>query len=125
MEDLLKRLQNGETAEDIVAEFTAALNKAEDDLIAIQMEEERKSQEEGDKKDLALGIIDAVALYLTEFYGDEPTIKKIVEDFGDPSEEDLDSIVEIMDTYIKTLISFKTFNFKFRSPFSGLFSREW
>ena len=96
-EDILARLQNGETTEDIAAEMAAALNEAEAEKKALDAEKVAKEKEEAralDAKRVAVdNMLDAVCDYLVASgEGDLITHIKDIE---------TDKIIELFDDSIK------------------------
>ena len=86
--NILERLRNGETPEDIANEMTNALNKAQDELKA-EKDKARQEQEKNEQLDaLAARVADAVNKYLEvatgiELSGEERITAKEVRDLTD------------------------------------------
>ena len=96
-EDILARLQNGETTDAIAAEMAAALNEAEAEKKALDAKKVAKEKEEAralDAKRVAVdNMLDAVCDYLVAFgEGDLITHIKDIE---------TDKIIELFDDSIK------------------------
>lgn len=96
-EDILARLQNGETAEDIALEMATALNEAESEKKALDAEIAAKEKEETrvlEAKRAAVDmILDGVCDYLVAAGKD-----KLIEDIKDI---DTDDIVDMLDSTIE------------------------
>lgn len=96
--DILARLQNGDTVEDIAAEMTAALNEAEAEKRALDAELAAKEKEEETRvlnaKRVAVdNMLDALCDYFVAAGYDEFT-KEI-------AEIDTDKIVKVLDSSIE------------------------
>lgn len=95
--DILARLQNGETAEDIALEMATALNEAESEKKALDAEIAAKEKEETrvlEAKRAAVDmILDGVCDYLVAAGKD-----KLIEDIKDI---DTDDIVDMLDSTIE------------------------
>ena len=86
--NILERLRNGETPEDIANEMTNALNKAQDELKAEKDKARQKQEKEEQLDALAARVADAVNKYLEvatgiEFSGEERITAKEVRDLAD------------------------------------------
>ena len=96
-EDILARLQNGETAEDIALEVANALNEAEAEKKALDAEKVAKEKEKTrvlDAKRAAVdNMLDAVCDYLVAS-GEDDFIK-------DLNEIDTDKVIEMLDGSIE------------------------
>ena len=96
-EDILARLQNGETAEDIALEVATALNEAEAEKKALDAEKVAKEKEETrvlNAKRVAVDeMLDAVCDYLVAA-GEDDFIK-------DLNEIDTDKVIEMLDGSIE------------------------
>ena len=96
-EDILARLQNGETAEDIALEVATALNEAEAEKKALDAEKVAKEREEARvsaaKRVAVNDMLDAVCDYLVAA-GEDDFIK-------DLNEIDTDKVIEMLDGSIE------------------------
>ena len=96
-EDILARLQNGETTDAIAAEMAAALNEAEAEKKALDAEKVAKEKEKTrvlDAKRVAVdNMLDAVCDYLVAF-GEGDLITDI-------KEIETDKVIEMLDDSIK------------------------
>ena len=96
-EDILARLQNGETAEDIALEVATALNEAEAEKKALDAEKVAKEKEKTRvleaKRTAVDNMLDAVCDYLVAS-GEDDFIK-------DLNEIDTDKVIEMLDGSIK------------------------
>jgi hypothetical protein len=113
-ENLLARLQNGETVDAIAAEMTEILNSAlaEQKILDAKREEEEKAakelaRQEQAKRQAALGIVDAVIDYMLTI-GEEEFVEQLREVDSDELIEMLDSMVEM----VKALESLKNLEFE-------------
>ena len=92
-EDILARLQNGETAEDIALEVATALNEAEAEKKALDAEKVAKEREEARvsaaKRVAVNDMLDAVCDYLVAA-GEDDFIKDI-------KDIDTDKVIEMLD----------------------------
>ena len=92
-EDILARLQNGETAEDIALEVATALNEAEAEKKALDAEKVAKEREEARvsaaKRVAVDGMLDAVCDYLVAS-GEGDLIKDI-------KDIETDKVIEMLD----------------------------
>lgn len=103
-EDILARLQNGETAEDIALEMATALNEAESEKEALDAELAAKEKEETRvleaKRQAVDMILDGVCDFLVASGKD-----KLIEDIKDIDTDDvidmLDSAIELGETLDK------------------------
>ena len=97
-EDILARLQNGETAEDIALEVANALNEAEAEKKALDAELAAKEKEEtrvlNAKRVAVDGMLDAVCDYLVAA-GEDDFIKDIKDIETDKVIEMLDGSIEM------------------------------
>ena len=95
--ELLARLQNGESADAIAQEMASALNDA---IAEHQKEEAAKNNQAADARDLALNVI----AYIGEYH---PSLYDAM--FEDQSKEAMDANVEdVTDTIVKTLAEIET-----------------
>ena len=96
-EDILARLQNGETTDAIAAEMAAALNEAEAEKRALDAEKTAKKKEEArvlDAKRVAVdNMLDAVCDYLVAS-GEDDFI-------ADIKDIETDKLIEMLDDSIK------------------------
>ena len=96
-EDILARLQNGETAEDIALEVATALNEAEAEKKALDAEKVAKEKEEtrvlNAKRTAVDEMLDAVCDYLVAAGEDD-----FIEDL---KEIDTDKVIEMLDGSIE------------------------
>lgn len=96
-EDILARLQNGETAEDIALEVATALNEAEAEKKALDAEKVAKEKEKTRvleaKRTAVDNMLDAVCDYLVAA-GEDDFIK-------DLNEIDTDKVIEMLDGSIE------------------------
>ena len=92
-EDILARLQNGETAEDIALEVANAINEAEAEKKALDAEKVAKEKEEtrvlNAKRTAVDNMLDAVCDYLVAA-GEDDFIKDI-------KDIDTDKVIEMLD----------------------------
>lgn len=103
-EDILARLQNGETAEDIALEMATALNEAESEKEALDAELAAKEKEETRvleaKRQAVDMILDGVCDFLVASGKD-----KLIEDIKDIDTDDvidmLNSVIELGETLDK------------------------
>ena len=97
-EDILARLQNGETAEDIALEMATALNEAESEKKALDAEFAAKEKEEtrvlNAKRAAVDGMLDALCDYLVAA-GEGDYVKDIAEIKTDKVIEMLDGSIEM------------------------------
>ena len=97
-EDILARLQNGETAEDIALEVATALNEAEAEKKALDAEKVAKEREEARvsaaKRVAVNDMLDAVCDYLVAA-GEDDFIKDIKDIETDKVIEMLDGSIEM------------------------------
>ena len=94
MNDILTRLQNGESADAIAAEFTKALN----DASAKYEAEKKKSTKIKDMR----AVVDAFNQYVNTHYPDTEIAKVEITD------ADIADMVETMDSFIQLGISIST-----------------
>ena len=111
-EDILARLQNGETAEDIALEVATALNEAEAEKKALDAEKVAKEKEKTRvleaKRTAVDNLLDAVCDYLVAA-GEDDFIKEL-------QKIDTDKIIELLDGSIemaKSLEKLKDLQFPF------------
>ena len=109
-EDILARLQNGETAEDIALEVATALNEAEAEKKALDAEKVAKEKEEarvlGAKRTAVSDMLDAVCDYLVAS-GEGDLIKDI-------KDIETDKVIEMLDgsiNMVKSLEKLKDLQF--------------
>ena len=103
-EDMVAMLQNGVSVEDIAAQMSKDLNAAKaeyDRLAAERAEAEKKAATETRKRDLVYDFYTALGVYVTEFYPNS-LIAEMIADAGEPTDEDLDSFAEQVDSLIAT-----------------------
>lgn len=93
MEDILKRLMNGESADAIAKEFTDALNNAMQEMEAQKEAEFQKTQKLMDTQNL----IDVVIDYIKKYY---PKVVEDVKDFDLSAEE----LIEALDTSLPKIV---------------------
>ena len=93
MEDILKRLMNGESADAIAKEFTDALNDAIQEAKAQKEAEYQKTQKLMDTQNL----IDVVIDYIKKYY---PKVVEDVKDFDLSAEE----LIEALDTTLPKMV---------------------
>ena len=121
--DLVAALQNGVTVEDIAAQMSKDLNAAKaeyDRLSAERAEAEKKAATEARKRLLITNFYTALGDYVTEFYPDS-AIAEMIQIAGTPTDEDLDSFAEQMDSLVLTYEAIKGLapffgNVEFDSP---------
>ena len=113
-ENLLARLQNGETVDAIAAEMTEILNSAlaEQKALDAKREEEEKAAKEAArqveaKRQAALGIVDAVIDYMLTI-GEDEFVDQLREVDSDELIEMLDGMVDM----VKALESLKNLEFE-------------
>lgn len=104
--DILARLQNGDTVDDIAAEMAAALNEAEAEKKALDAEKVAKEREEARvlhaKRAAVDDMLDAVCDYLVAAGED---------DFIDDLKEiDTDKVIELLDGSIEMAKSLEKLN---------------
>ena len=95
--DILARLQNGDTVDEIAAEMAAALNEAEAEKKALDAELAAKEQEEARVLDAKRVAVDCMLDALCDYFiaaGHEEFTK-------DVAELDTDKIVKLLDSTIK------------------------
>lgn len=116
MEDLLTRLENGESADAIAKEFADALNKAE--------AEYQKAQKEDNLKRVYMkDVLDDIVEYLATFYPDDEKIAAFVDEY-EGTDEDVDKVIAVIDDCVDIIshgIKLKTFGFDMFSPFLNIF----
>ena len=93
VEDIIAKLNKGETVDSIADSFTQALNKA----IEIQKKKEVESIKNKKMKEILTLIFD----YLKEFY---PEAKELLVNFDLTDTAEIDIMVEEFDEYIKTFL---------------------
>ena len=98
MNDILTRLQNGETIDTIAAEFTKALNEASAAYEAEKAADNRKAE-------LIRNMIAPFVLYLEEFHPDFHIDGIDIEAFANPTDEECADIAELIDSYVELLNS--------------------
>ena len=104
MNDILIRLQNGESIDDIAAEFSKLLNEAS---AAYQAEVEAKKEAEKQKHKIAImrQMYSCIAEYVTLYHPDlsfnGQTIQDIFGDIDDMSDEDLLEVSEAFDAFLE------------------------
>jgi hypothetical protein len=117
--EILARLQNGDTVDDIAAEMTSALNAAHKDYIEeakrmeeVRIREERKMQEaarkEEAKREAMYMMIEGMCDYLSADSGNEDLIHELQNTDFDKLMEGFDSIVDMA----KSLANVRTLEFK-------------
>ena len=97
-EDILTRLKNGESEEDIAKEFTEALNKANVE----KSKREAKEKAEKEKRKAGEEMIAAIFNYLRVAH---PEIA------ADMDNVDVDSYLSILDSTITSLAKLRTFDY--------------
>jgi len=93
MEDILKRLMNGESADAIAKEFTDALNNAMQEMEAQKEAEFQKTQKLMDTQNL----IDVVIDYTKKYY---PEVVADIKEFDLSAEE----LIEALDTSLPKIV---------------------
>lgn len=93
MEDILKRLMNGESADAIAKEFTDALNNAMQEMEAQKEAEFQKTQKLMDTQNL----IDVVIDYTKKYY---PEVVADIKEFDLSAEE----LIEALDTTLPKIV---------------------
>ena len=93
MEDILKRLMNGESADAIAKEFTDALNNAMQEMEAQKEAEFQKTQKLMDTQNL----IDVVIDYTKKYY---PEVVTDIKEFDLSAEE----LIEALDTSLPKIV---------------------
>lgn len=93
MEDILKRLMNGESADAIAKEFTDALNNAMQEMEAQKEAEFQKTQKLMDTQNL----IDVVIDYTKRYY---PEVVADIKEFDLSAEE----LIEALDTTLPKIV---------------------
>lgn len=93
MEDILKRLMNGESADAIAKEFTDALNNAMQEMKAQKEAEFQKTQKLMDTQNL----IDVVIDYTKKYY---PEVVADIKEFDLSAEE----LIEALDTSLPKIV---------------------
>ena len=117
--EILARLQNGDTVDDIAAEMTNALNAAHKDYIEeakrmeeVRIREERKIQEaarkEEAKREAMYMMIEGMCDYLSADSGNEDLIHELQNTDFDKLIEGFDSIIDLT----KSLANVRTLEFK-------------
>lgn len=105
MNDILTRLQNGESIDSIASEFTKQLNEA---AAAYEAEQNAKASAiavASRKEDLIRSMITPFVTYIEEFHPDFEVEGFHIEDLANPSSEDCASIAELIDSYIDLMNS--------------------
>lgn len=99
VDDIVKRLVNGETSDAIAKELTEAINSAVDKYKEIQEAEAKKACRDKRLNELASDIVDAINAYLAE-YAPEEKIEIDVEDIKNVVDSFLDlyKLLKDMDT---------------------------
>ena len=92
MEDILKRLMNGETADDLAKEFTDALNAAVQEIEAKKEAEFQKAQKLMD----AQMVIDAVADFVAKYYPEAAAEEELA--------FDAEELIEVLDKTIPRVV---------------------
>lgn len=107
MNDILTRLQNGETIDTIAAEFTKALNEANAAYEAEKAAAEKAKAKAKDsrKAELIRNMIAPFVLYLEEFHPDFHIDGIDLEAFANPTDEECADIAELIDSYVELLNS--------------------
>ena len=117
--EILARLQNGDTVDDIAAEMTNALNAAHKDYVEeakraeeVRIREERKAQEAARKyeakREAMYMMIEGMCDYLSADSGNEDLIHELQNTDFDKLMEGFDSIVD----FTKSLANVRTLEFK-------------
>lgn len=107
--DLVAALQSGASVEDIAAQMSKDLNAAKaeyDRLAAERAAAEQKTATEARKRDIMRDFYAALGEYVTEFHSNS-LIAEMIADAGAPSDEDLDSFAEQVDSLITTFEAMK------------------
>ena len=105
MNDILTRLQNGETIDTIAAEFTKALNEASAAYEAEKAAAEKTKAKANRKAELIRNMIAPFVLYLEEFHPDFHIDGIDIEALANPSDEECADLAELIDSYVELLNS--------------------
>lgn len=95
MEDILKRLMNGESADAIAKEFTDALNNAMQEMEAQKEAEHQKEQKLMDTQNLIDVVIDYIKKYYPEVVADVKSFDLSAEELIEALDESLPKVVEL------------------------------
>lgn len=106
-DDILARLQNGDSVDEIATEMANALNAAKtsyDEAEAKRIEEEKKlaevqakaNQEKKEKRALVDNILEDIIAYL-EYTGHKDMVKQLIE----LADEDVDNLADALDAMIE------------------------
>lgn len=95
MEDILKRLMNGESADAIAKEFTDALNNAMQEMEAQKEAEHQKVQKLMDTQNLIDVVIDYIKKYYPEVVADVKSFDLSAEELIEALDESLPKVVEL------------------------------
>ena len=95
MEDILKRLMNGESADAIAKEFTDALNNAMQEMEAQKEAEHQKVQKLMDTQNLIDVVIDYIKKYYPEVVADVTSFDLSAEELIEALDESLPKVVEL------------------------------
>lgn len=95
MEDILKRLMNGESADAIAKEFTDALNNAMQEMEAQKEAEHQKEQKLMDTQNLIDVVIDYIKKYYPEVVVDVKSFDLSAEELIEALDESLPKVVEL------------------------------
>lgn len=101
MEDILKRLMNGESADAIAKEFTDALNNAMQEMEAQKEAELQKTQKLMDTQNLIDVVIDYVKKYYPEVVADIKEFDLSAEELIEALDTSLPKIVELNNAVVE------------------------
>ena len=105
MNDILTRLQSGESIDSIASEFTKQLNEAAAAYEAEQNAKAAKIAVTARKEDLIRSMITPFVTYIEEFHPDFEVEGLHIEDLANPSAEDCAGIADLIDSYIDLINS--------------------
>ena len=123
-EDILARLQNGDSVDEIATEMANALNAAKtsyDEAEAKRIEEERRiaevqakaNQEKEEKRALIDNILEDIIAYL-EYTGHQDMTKQLIE----LADEDVDNLADALDAMIELAVMAEKFKvLEYGNPF--------
>jgi len=101
MEDILKRLMNGESADAIAKEFTDALNNAMQEMEAQKEAEFQKTQKLMDTQNLIDVVIDYTKKYYPEVVADIKEVDLSAEELIEALDTSLPKIVELNNAVVE------------------------
>ena len=110
VEDILARIQNGDSVDEIAKEMTDALNEAKTQYEAAEAkrqaeleaarkqaeEDARRNQEKEEKRALVDNILQSVIAYL-EYIGHQDMVKQLI----DLTDEDVDNLADALDAMVE------------------------